>query len=322
MRVADQGDGMRILFIGNTRIGDFILASGLIDHLLTTYPDSRLTIVCGAGCVALTRNIPRVDKVIVMRKRKYNRHWFDLWRDVVRTRWDLVVDLRNSGVSFAILSRETTRLQRSRQIHKVVEAGATLGLSPPPDPRLWIGDDDRASARRLVPEGSPYIVFGPGATLAHKTWPAERFAQLALRLTAPDGLLPGARVVLLGSPDERPAAEPTLRALPEERRVDLMDKADLLQAAAVIERAALYIGNDNGQMHLAAATGAPTLGLFGSTPAQLYGPWGKNCALVTTDESYESLAPLIQGTYTSNATLMDSLSVEKVAQAARDLLGR
>ncbi len=311
---------MRILFIGNTRIGDFILSSGLLDHLLKKYPDARITLVCGAGCVALTRNIPRIDKVIVMRKRKYNRHWFDLWRDVVRTRWDMVIDLRNSGVSFAILSRETKRLQRARNIHKVEEAGATLALTPPPDPRLWIGEDDRAAARRLVPDGAPFIVLGPGATLKHKTWAGERFAELAQRLTAEDGPLPGGRIVLLGSPDERPSAEPTLRALPADRCIDLMDKADLLVAAAIIERAALYIGNDNGQMHLAAASGAPTLGLFGSTPAHLYGPWGRNCSVVLTDEKHEVLQQRIPESYVKNISLMDSLSVDKAFAAARELL--
>lgn len=313
---------MRILFIGNTRIGDFILASGLLDHLLRTYPDARITLACGPSCVGLTRNIPRVDRVIPMRKRKHHRHWFDLWRGVVRTRWDLVVDLRKSGVSYALAARETARLRRSSGAHKVEEAGAILGLSPPPDPKVWIGDDDRVVARALVPDGAPYIVFGPGATHVHKTWPAERFAALATRLVAADGPLPGGRIVLLGAPNERPEADPTIRALPQANCIDLMDKADLLQAAAVIERAALYIGNDNGQMHLAAATGARTIGLFGPTPANLYGPWGARCRVVSTDTPYDELAPLLRESVEKNFCLMESLPVDKVLRAAREMLAR
>lgn len=313
---------MKILFIGNTRIGDFILASGLLDHVLTQYPDARITLACGHSCIGLTRNIPRVDKIISMRKRKYNAHWLDVWREVIGVRWDLVVDLRNSGVSYAILSKKTLRLRRTSGVHKVEEAGAVFGLSPPPRPKMWIGEDERALARRLVPEGTPYIVFGPGASHLHKTWPAERFAELALRLTAPDGPAPGGRIVLLGSPNERPAAEPTLRSGPPEQRIDLMDKTDLLQAAAVIERAALYVGNDNGQMHLAAATGAPTLGLFGPTPAKLYGPWGKKCAVATTEVPYEELAPRVPECFVNPVCLMDSLSVDKVFNIASSMLRR
>ena len=313
---------MRILFIGNTRIGDFILASGLLDHLLNIHPDARVTLACGPSCIGLTRHIPNLERVIAMRKRRHHGHWFDLWREVVRTRWDLVVDLRKSGVSYALLSRDTRRLRRSKDQHKVVEAGAILGLSPPPDPKVWIGEDDRAHARALVPDSAPYIVFGPGATHIHKTWPAERFAELAALLIAPDGPLPGGRIVLLGAPNERPEAEPTLRALPEASRIDLMDKANLLQAGAVIERAALYIGNDNGQMHLAAATGTPTIGLFGPTPADLYGPWGKNCRAVSTDTPYEELAPLLRDSVEKHYGLMETLPVDKVLQAAREMLAR
>ena len=313
---------MRILFIGNTRIGDFILGSGLLDHLLTTCPDAEITLVCGPSCVGLTRRIPGLVRVIAMRKRKHHRHWFDLWRDVVRTRWDLVVDLRKSGVSYALLSRDTRRLRRARGLHKVEEAASVLGLSPPPDPKVWIGADDRATARDLVPEGAPFIVFGPGATHVHKTWPAERFAELATRLIAPDGPLPGGRIVLLGAPNERPEAEPTLRALPEANRIDLMDKANLLEAGAVIERAALYIGNDNGQMHLAAAAGAPTIGLFGPTPARLYGPWGRHCRVVATDAPYEELAPLLRQSVQQRFCLMETLPVDKVLQAAREMLAQ
>lgn len=313
---------MEILFIGNTRIGDFILASGLLDHLIRTYPQARITLACGPSCIGLTREIPQIARVIPMRKRKFHRHWFELWRDVVGTRWDMIVDMRKSGVAYGLWSRRTFRLKRTKSAHKVAEAASVLGLTPAPAPKIWIGEKDRAVARQLVPEGAPFIVFGPGATHRHKTWPSERFAELAIRLTAPDGPLPQARIVLLGAPNERPEAEPTLRALPADRVIDLMDKADLLQAAAVIERAALYVGNDNGQMHLAAAVGAPTLGLFGATPAQLYGPWGPHCAVVATDRPYAELAPLLDEAVEKKTCLMDSLPVTKVVDAARDLLAR
>lgn len=312
---------MRILFIGNSRIGDFILASGLMDHLLAGHPDARLTVVCGRICAPLLAETPRVDRVIVLEKRRFHRHWLDLWRQVAGTRWDLVVDLRDTAVSRLLRAGAVRRVGRSGGgLHRVEENGLVLGLDPPPDPRLWLGPAQREAARRLVPDGPPVLALGPGSTHPSKQWPPERFAELAVRLTAPDGPLPGARVAALGAPAEREAAAPLLAAVPPERRLDLMDRVPILEAAAVIERCALYVGNDNGQMHLAAATGTPTLGLFGPTPARHYRPWGPRAGFVQTDVPYERLAERLRADEASMGSLMASLPVSKVHDAAADLL--
>lgn len=314
---------MRILFIGNSRIGDFVLASGLPAYLLDRYPEARLTIVCGRSCVPLTKGMPRVERVLVLEKKRHHRHWLDLWRETVGIRWDMVVDLRDTVVSRLLRAGSVHRLKRAAgRIHRVEEIGRVLGLDPPPSPRLWLGPEERAAAAALVPDGPPVLAVGPGATHPTKQWPPERFAEAVVRLTAPDGPLPGARVAALGAPDEREAAMPLLRAVPEERRLDLMDGVPILTAAAVIERAALYLGNDNGQMHVAAAVGAPTLGLFGPTPAYHYRPWGPTGAFVQTDIPYEELAAAHDEAYHARRGLMESLPVDKVCDAAAALLER
>lgn len=313
--------GLRILFIGNSRIGDFVLASGLLSHLVETHPDARLSVVCGPSCVPLLAEVPGVEEVIALRKRRHHRHWFDLWRRVVGTRWDLVVDLRNSAVSRLVRAGEVRRLRRAgRPSHRVEEIAGVLDLDPPPSPRIWLGPDQRAFAERLLPDGPPVLAIGPGATHPPKQWPAERFAELATILTGPAGILPGARVAVLGAPDEREAARPVLAAIPPERRLDLMDGVPILEAAAVIERCTLYVGNDNGQMHVSAAVGTPTLGLFGPTPAFHYRPWGARCAFVQTDRPFEDLSAVHETAHRARENLMESLPVAKVAEAARILL--
>ena len=74
-------------------------------------------------------------------------------------------------------------------------------------------------------------------------------------------------------------------------------------------------------MHLAAALGTPTVGMFGPGFPEIYGPWGKNCVYVQTPESREELVKRLpkEG---KPPSLMASLSVEKVAGAAADLLAR
>jgi ADP-heptose:LPS heptosyltransferase len=91
--------------------------------------------------------------------------------------------------------------------------------------------------------------------------------------------MPGARVAVLAGPgpQERALAAPVLAALPD--AIDLCGTLTLPEAAACLARCALFVGNDSGLMHLAAASGTPTLGLFGPTPAEEYAPAGRCCAV-------------------------------------------
>src|SRR3546814_1992136 len=83
-------------------------------------------------------------------------------------------------------------------------------------------------------------------------------------------------------------ARPVLEAAGA-RGVNLVERSDLLTAAACLERADFFVGNDSGLMHLAAAAGTPTLGLFGPSPEVRYRPWGPHAGYVRTPESFEAL---------------------------------
>ena len=90
--------------------------------------------------------------------------------------------------------------------------------------------------------------------------------------------------------------------------------------AACLGRARLFVGNDSGLMHVAAAAGAPTLGLFGPSPERRYAPWGRLARSVRCPESFEELvARAIRGER-GYGVLMESLAVDTVEAAARELL--
>jgi len=111
----------------------------------------------------------------------------------------------------------------------------------------------------------------PGMSLLAKRWPAERFAAVAGRLA----LERGARILLLGARGDEDAVAAFTAALPPQARARLLDRcgrADLALAAALIERCALYLGNDSGLAHLAAAVGTPVVVVFGPTRPERYGP--------------------------------------------------
>jgi len=100
-------------------------------------------------------------------------------------------------------------------------------------------------------------------------------------------------------------AAPVLAALLD--AIDLTGRLSLPEASACLSRCALFVGNDSGLMHLAAAAGAPTLGLFGPTSAAEYAPAGRRCAV--------ALAPGPAG-----AAPMDGLTVDDAITAALGLL--
>ncbi len=264
----------RILFVTSNRIGDAVLSTGLLDHLLRQHPDARITIACGPAAEGVFLRMPGLERLIIMEKRSWGRHWLPLWREAMGTAWDLVVDIRGSALVWLVPTRARARMRRLPG-HKTEQLAAVLGVAPPPLPVAWTAPADRARAAALV-GSSPLIALGPTANWSGKVWPADRFVALFQALQAE--ALPGARAVVLAGPGpaERAMAAPVLAALPA--AVDLCGALSLPEAAAVLARCDLFVGNDSGLMHLAAAAGTPSLGLFGPTPADEYGPRGRRTA--------------------------------------------
>lgn len=313
----------RILFITSNRIGDAVLASGVLDQLVRQYPDARVTVACGALPAPLFADLPGLERLHVMTKRKRGGHWWDLWKACAGTRWTVVADLRGSLFGWTVWSgrRQVVRADK-RHEHRVEELARMLRLPSLPDPRLWVSDDRDRRAVALLGGDVPVLAVGPTANWGAKQWPAERFAETVLRLTAPDGILPGARIAVFGAPNERAAAQAVLDAVPNERLLDCIGMPDLLDAFATLRRCRFYLGNDSGLMHMAAAAGTPTLGLFGPSPDWRYGPWGARCAVVRTPESFEQLVYASSFDHRNQDSLMLSLNVDSVIEAADDLWKR
>jgi heptosyltransferase III len=291
---------MRILFVTSNRLGDAVLSTGLLDHLLRTHPGARITVVCGQVPAGLFPHMPGLERVIVLEKRPWSLHWFPLWFDVVGHWWDLVVDIRSSGLAWAVPTLRR-RVMRPRPGHKTTQLAAVLGITPPPLPVVWTSPEDQALAATLLPGDRPIVALAPTANWAPKTWPVDRFATL-FRAIATDPLPNALPVIFAGpGPEEKAVATALAAALPD--AINLTARLTLTQIAACLARARIFVGNDSGLMHLAAAAGAPTLGLFGPTAADEYAPAGRRVAV--------ALAP---------SARMEDLSVEAALAAARRLL--
>jgi heptosyltransferase-3 len=310
---------MHILFVTATRIGDAVLSTGLLSYLIDRYPTAWLTIAAGPVAAPLFEAVPRLERLEVIEKRRWSAHWLPFYAAVANRRWDLVVDLRGSALAWLLRAGERKVMAKGDACeHRVHQLARLFRLDPPPSPQLWTAPHHERAAAALIPPGAPVLAIGPAANWRGKEWRAERFAALAHRLTATDGLLPGGRAVVLAAAHERRQAEPLLAAIPPHRQIDLVGKVDLLTAAAVLRRCALFIGNDTGLMHIAAASGTPTLGLFGPSPGGQYAPWGHRTALVRSADRPETMfGPGFD--HRTTDTLMDGLSVDAAEEAARQL---
>jgi len=313
-----------ILFITATRIGDAVLSSGLIKMLADQIPNARFTIVSGPLAAPLFAHVPGLDRVIVMEKGKGKGHWFKLWRQVRHRKWSLIVDLRGSATAL-FLRREKRAIWKKlpgEVVHKVVDAARTLKLEgDPPAPHLYITPEVQALADELLGEGGPILAMGPASNWIGKVWPIERFTQTAAQLLGKDGPMAGGRLLILGGPEDTRMVEELRMASARGRTIDLTGKVDLLTAYACLRRARLFIGNDSGLMHIAAAAGAPTIGLFGPSDERRYAPWGDKAVAVRGPRSFDQFLA-IDPDLTQAIRHMSDLPVATVVKAAKALLTR
>jgi len=314
----------RILFITATRIGDAILNSGVLDHLIRTHPEAQVTVACGPLAAPLFRAAPQVAEIIVMKKQKRGGHWIALWQACVGTRWDMVVDLRGSLTSWFLRSgQRIVKRKRSEAhvLHKVQEAAAVLELDPVPDTTVWIDEAGRSRAASELPSDRSVLALSPAASAVFKEWAPERFSELALKLTAETGPMPGAAIALFGGPGDEAKAQAVSSGLSQRTVIDLTGKLDLVEAAACLQQARLFVGNDSGLMHIAAAAKTATLGLFGPTDERLYAPWGEAAELIRAGDRFEE-KDRKQLAISRSDTLMGDLQVQAVYEAACALLER
>jgi ADP-heptose:LPS heptosyltransferase len=311
-----------ILFITATNIGDAVLSSGLVKRLADEIPNARFTIVAGPAAAPLFACVPNLDELVVFTKQKDGSHWFDLWRKVRGRRWGLVVDLRGSLISRLVSTKRRAVYRKTvgEPVHKVVEAARTLKIEDEPAaPFVYVSPEVQAYAADLTAGQGPILAMAPAANWVGKTWPLERFSRVAIRLLGPEGPLKGGRLMVLGGASERKTAQGLKDCVPRDRFIDLAGRVDLVTAFACLQRARIFVGNDSGTMHLAAAAGVPTLGLFGPSDDRRYAPWGPNARLVRGGRSFEEIRAVDPDLNQSVCHMMD-LSVDRVYEAARALL--
>jgi predicted lipopolysaccharide heptosyltransferase III len=296
----------RILVVKLRYIGDVLLATPVFRGLREAFPRARLTALVNAGTEEVLLHHPDVDEVLLVHRRQaeaetWGRSWADrlrLLRRLRQRRFDLALDLTDgdraafltwaSGARLRVGFNREGRL-RGRAYHRVVpltpgrrhaveadlEALRILGLrARPVAPSLGLPPEAEAAAEDLlahkrVSRDRDLVLLHPGARWWFKAWPVERFAALADRIEEELE----ARVLIAGGPDDATTAE-AIRWQMRRPAISVAGETSVLQLAAVLKRCRLFVTNDNGPMHIAAAVGTPVVALFGPTDPAEWGPWG------------------------------------------------
>lgn len=155
---------------------------------------------------------------------------------------------------------------------------------------------------------NPCATYGPA-----KQWPYDRYARLADKIQA----FTKGRVIIFGGPNDRHLGENISQRM-EHRPLDLTGKTSLSEAMALIEKCDLFITNDSGLMHVAAALDVPLIAVFGSTNSITTGPSNQNSRIVQVPlECSPCLRPECPK---GHLDCMDQISVEMVFKVVKDML--
>lgn len=151
----------QVLFVTSNRIGDCVISSGVIREIARQVPGAQITVACGRPPAPFFRSAPGVVRTIVLDKKKLAGHWVDLWKQAVGTRWDLVIDIRGSALSYLVQARRRIVYNRSWETgeRKVEMVSRLMGSATSLDPEIWLDDQAQNKAAVVI---DPQLAGGTG----------------------------------------------------------------------------------------------------------------------------------------------------------------
>ncbi len=328
-------DPQKILVIDFGQLGDVVLSLPALGAVRNRFPRARITVAVGKPGVAVVEMsgcadvVEGVDRVALRDGPKPMSIWriAQFVRAVRRERYDFVIDLhslsetnllgflsgaphrlfaRRPGRSLDFLSKFHARPPvedaRKHAVDRYLDVLAPLGVGEVSRvPRLRTRAEDHAAVDEMLRKAKaraegPVVGLFPGAGHPSRRWPVERFAELARRLESNDAV----GSVLFAGPEERLLVRESRGLFP--RSTVVLDRLTLPQLAAMQERLAVFVSNDTGPMHVAAAVGTPVVILMQHHPMF-------DCYIPPGDRHKVVHAPTIEG-----------ISVEEAYAAARAAL--
>lgn len=348
----------RILISKMGNIGDTVLMVPAIKSLRHAFPKARISFVATSHNVEIVKMLGEIDECIFLDHRRCFRSPSYLLRFVRRLRsggYQIAIDfdqwqhlppvyLYLAGIPVRV-GFDTTGEHRgglfTRRVrysedeshtgHEVSYFERLVGALGIPSlnaaPELLIdGEDERAVSALLEqhsasPEGRIVVVYPSGRAKGgiSRTWSADRFVELCDYIAARHQC----NLVFVGGPDEREEAEGIAARIPA-RPLVANGLVSLGQLAALLRRASLFVGNEGGPMHVAAAVGVPCVSLYGPTNARRWGAYGQGHMSIVASVPCSPCFFLgaKRRECLREGACMDSISLAAVEQAVDRMLAR
>ena len=280
---------MKILLLQLRRIGDLILTTPAVAALRESFPDAQLTIVVSSECADLLPAVADVDRTLMARR---NTRDLALFFSVAASRFDYCIDFtRNDRSAFlALLSgarrrvvsyrvRQQSKMRaraytdfvnvRMRDTHTIdynlallEPLGVRTAASRAPYLHLTQVAHEKGDAlRRYWKITRPYVILHPGSARREKLWEPKRWAEVIDHFGRNNDI----DLVLTSGSSLNEQAHIAAIKNKVQQIIDLSGKTNVLTLAALIGHARLLVTVDSAPMHLAAATRAPQVVLFGPT---------------------------------------------------------
>jgi predicted lipopolysaccharide heptosyltransferase III len=306
----DWSEVRRILVVRLRSIGDTVLTTPSLFALRRFLPNIQIDILLEDWVAPILEGSDLVDRVIAITRGSTSAR-ARLARDLRASRYDVVYNL-HGGTTATLLTRATGAKHRvgfghfqyarlhnhaapssleiwqRTSLHSVEQQLALIGwtgvpVTDRPSTRLPVNEGSlRMVAEKLSAAGvddveKPYAVIHPAAAFDTKQWASENFARVAEELTT-RGL---AAIAIVSQKEKR-----ILEALVKHSSAPIVGLSDLSlpEVTALASRAQLFVGNDSGIAHIAAAAGAPCVVIFGSSNVAHWRPWTTNPNEVVREE--------------------------------------
>ena len=335
----------KVLIRSANWVGDAVMSLPAIASVRRTLPQAEIFILAKPWVAEIFEGNPVVDGILIYQSPGVHQG--------LRGKWRLARQLKGKGFELAILLQNafeaalisflaaiprragyntdargfilthpvamTGRIKRGHQVDYYLEMVDSLGFQPAHSvPSLHVSAVRQEEARRQLEsfglDGSqPLVGMSPGATYGSaKQWFPERFADLAGRIARDSG----DRILIFGSGGDREVAA-QVRRHARVPLIDLTGMTTLAQAMALIARCRLFLTNDSGLMHAAAALGVPIIAIFGSTDPERTGPRGKICRVV---RRRVPCAPCLKTECPTDKRCMSLISVDEVYEEVKTIL--
>ena len=279
----------RCLLITLSNIGDLVMTTPVFEAINQYFPDMRIHALGDKRSSSLLEPFPYIDKIYNKNKKANTREQFGLLKLLRSVNYDLIVDLRTPFMPFLLKGKKRLikwKKAKSDQ-HAVYQHFSILkkiipDLKEPPPCKLYLLEPF-GPVLKIIKQTNPpsdFFVIAPGANWSKKMWPGLNYGHLISSILKQKLV---SYIFILGNDID---AEIELGIeIADPRIFDLRGKTKLSEAAYLMSKAKLFIGNDSGLGHMAAGVGCKTLTLFGPGNHSRYKPWHLDGTILLSPES-------------------------------------